>query len=149
MARNKSPSAAASCECLTSRWGSIWARGRRGEGDRARFQTRPDRLIKRGGQTELVIDTKWKRIGFDPEDKKHGVAQADVYQMMVYGRLYDCPELLLLYPHHAGLGEGAFARNYTVTGCDDRLRLATLHMALGAAELEGRLMGALGLLVST
>ena len=119
-----------------------------GEGGRARFQTRPDLLIKRGGQTELVIDTKWKRIGLDPEDKKHGVAQADVYQMMAYGRIYDCPELLLLYPHHAVLGEGAFARKYTVAGGDDRLRPATLDMALGAAALEGRLMGALGLLVS-
>lgn len=103
-----------------------------GEGGTPRFQTRPDILIKRGGRTVLVLDTKWKRIGLNPEDRKHGVSQADVYQMMAYGRIYQCRDLMLLYPHHAALGEGSFERSYAVTGCNDRLGLATVDLRAGA-----------------
>jgi len=72
------------------------------------FQTRPDILIKRGGAVLQVIDTKWKRIVARIDDPKRGVSQADVYQMMAYGRLYQCGKLTLLYPHHreAGCDEG-------------------------------------------
>jgi 5-methylcytosine-specific restriction endonuclease McrBC regulatory subunit McrC len=67
-------------------------------GDGAKlFQTKPDILIKRDGAVELVIDTKWKRIARRIDDPKQGVAQADIYQMMAYGRLYQCPRLMLLY----------------------------------------------------
>ena len=63
------------------------------------FQTRPDILIKRGNTVVQVIDTKWKRIGTRIEDPKHGVSQGDIYQMLAYGQLYQCPRLTLLYPH--------------------------------------------------
>lgn len=36
-----------------------------------------------------VVDTKWKRISNRIDDLKHGVSQADVYQMMAYGQLMD------------------------------------------------------------
>ena len=64
----------------------------------------------------LVIDAKWKRFGLNLEDAKHGVALADVFQMMAYGRFYGCRELVLLYPHHAGLGQGTFAKAFAFTG---------------------------------
>ena len=35
-------------------------------------------------------------------DRKKGVAQSDVYQMMAYARLYDCNRLMLLYPASSG-----------------------------------------------
>jgi len=76
-----------------------------GEGRRKCFQTRPDILLKRGGQTVMVIDTKWKRLGQNLEDRKHGISHADIYQMMAYARLYDCPQVMLLYPHHVGLAQ--------------------------------------------
>ncbi|MGQ4631874.1 5-methylcytosine restriction system specificity protein McrC, partial [Raoultella ornithinolytica] len=53
-----------------------------------RFQTRPDLLIERNHQIVMIIDTKWKRIGRHPEDARHGISQADVYQMMAYARIY-------------------------------------------------------------
>jgi 5-methylcytosine-specific restriction enzyme subunit McrC len=69
------------------------------------FQTKPDVLVKRNGVVEHVIDTKWKRICRHTEDPKQGVAQSDVYQMMAYGQLYQCPRMILLYPHHGALGD--------------------------------------------
>jgi 5-methylcytosine-specific restriction enzyme subunit McrC len=95
------------------------------------FQTKPDILVKRGRQVVQVIDTKWKRIAAHIEDKKQGVSQADIYQMMAYGRLYDCSRLTLLYPHHSGLlcGEGLQAA-HRVTGSDHWLETATIDVAV-------------------
>jgi 5-methylcytosine-specific restriction enzyme subunit McrC len=69
------------------------------EDQRQVFQTRPDILIKHDDVVLQVIDTKWKRIAARIDDPKGGVSQADVYQMMAYGRLYRCRKLTLLYPH--------------------------------------------------
>lgn len=96
------------------------------------FQTRPDILIKRGGAVLQVIDTKWKRIAARIDDPKRGVSQADVYQMMAYGRLYRCGKLTLLYPHHHGAGcdEGLIGE-YSVNSSDDRLELFSIDVARG------------------
>lgn len=97
-----------------------------------RFMTRPDILIKRGGVVEMVIDTKWKRISRRIDDPKQGVSQSDVYQMMAYGHLYQCDQLLLLYPHHAGLGvEEGLASRHRLTGTKARLATATLNLVDG------------------
>ena len=62
------------------------------DGDgRPRFQTIPDILVKRGSETLLVVDTKWKRLSARVDDPKQGIAQADVYQMLAYSRIYRCP----------------------------------------------------------
>jgi 5-methylcytosine-specific restriction enzyme subunit McrC len=63
------------------------------------FQTRPDIILRDpAGRASLIIDTKWKHISSQIEDKRQGVSQSDVYQMMAYGELYDCVDLVLLYP---------------------------------------------------
>ncbi|MBE7728247.1 McrC family protein [Komagataeibacter sp. FXV3] len=103
------------------------------EGDqgRRRFQTRPD-IIVRDRQSSMpvtIVDTKWKRLSPAIEDAKHGVSQTDVYQMMAYGQLYACPDLLLLYPHHLGLGSGQFATDYLIHGSKDRLHLRSIDVA--------------------
>lgn len=110
-----------------------------GEHGRKRFQTRPDILIERDGQTVMVIDTKWKLIGRNPEDKKRGVSQSDVYQMMAYARLYRCREVMLLYPHHAGLGTEALDAGYGMMEGDEELRIATVNLVLGEAAVVQRL----------
>ncbi|MDJ0278807.1 restriction endonuclease [Sphingomonas sp. 2R-10] len=94
------------------------------------FQTRPDILVKRGDVVLQVIDTKWKRIAARIDDPKRGVSQADVYQMMAYGRLYRCDRLTLLYPHHreAGCDEGLIG-NYAVNSSSDRLDLFSVDLA--------------------
>lgn len=103
------------------------------------FQTRPDILIKRGDAVVQVVDTKWKRITARIDDPKRGVSQADVYQMMAYGRLYECERLTLLYPHHdqAGCDEGLIG-DYGVNSCQDRLELFSIDVARGD-DIKARL----------
>jgi 5-methylcytosine-specific restriction enzyme subunit McrC len=102
-----------------------------GESGRRRFQTTPDILIRRDMKTVMVIDTKWKLIGRDPEDKKRGVSQSDVYQVMAYARLYKCGELMLLYPHHAMLGNHALDAGYMISEGVERLRVSSVDLMAG------------------
>jgi 5-methylcytosine-specific restriction enzyme subunit McrC len=101
---------------------------------RGLFRTRPDILVRRGSEVVQVIDTKWKRIAARIDDPKRGVAQADVYQMMAYGRLYRCDRLTLLYPHRAELGqpEGRLTGS-RVTGSAATLETATIDVSHSAA----------------
>jgi 5-methylcytosine-specific restriction enzyme subunit McrC len=94
------------------------------------FQTKPDILIKRGNTVLQVIDTKWKRIAARIDDPKQGVSQADVYQMMAYGRLYQCNKLTLLYPHHGELrsAEGSIG-DYAVNFSQDRLQVFSIDVS--------------------
>lgn len=91
--------------------------------------TKPDILVKRRGTVELIIDTKWKHAGHRLDDPKRGVSQSDVYRMIAYGQLYDCPDLMLLYPHQADLGPtaGVFA-THRITGTGRLLRGATVAL---------------------
>ncbi len=109
------------------------------EGGKPRFQTTPDILIKRNGQVQLVIDTKWKLVGQNPEDKKRGVSQSDVYQMMAYARLYRCREVMLLYPHHAGLGGDGLNAAYAIMEGNERLRIASVNLTAGKQAVQQRL----------
>jgi len=95
-----------------------------------RFMTMPDILVRRGGQVVMVIDTKWKRLSARIDDKKRGVGQSDVYQMMAYGRVYSCPQLMLLYPHHRDLDrpEGVLDI-HRIRGGEDTLTTATLDIS--------------------
>jgi 5-methylcytosine-specific restriction enzyme subunit McrC len=104
-----------------------------------RFQTTPDILIKRDSQAVMVIDTKWKLIGRNPEDKKRGVSQSDVYQMMAYARLYHCREVMLLYPQHASLGAKPLDTGYTMLEGDERLRIASVDLVAGKEAVVQRL----------
>lgn len=97
---------------------------------RRRFMTKPDIIIRQGSERLMIIDTKWKRLASSIDDPKQGVGQADVYQMMAYGRVYACPRLMLLYPHHDGLGSmpGETSR-HDVLGSGDRLTTATIELS--------------------
>jgi len=101
------------------------------EGDIGRFRTRPDLIIRKGERIALIIDTKWKRMTPRIDDPKQGVSQADVYQLMAYGRLYDCPTVMLLYPHHADLPPEPIRRWYSIakTGSNEKLIVATQDLA--------------------
>jgi 5-methylcytosine-specific restriction enzyme subunit McrC len=50
-----------------------------------------------------LIDTKWKRL--DLQKHHAGVKQADVYQMYAYGKEFDVPLTVLLYPRCGKLPE--------------------------------------------
>lgn len=108
------------------------------------FQTKPDILIKDGPDVVQIIDTKWKRIARQIDDKRQGVNQSDVYQMMAYGQIYGCPRLTLLYPHHLGLSEAEGLRSsHRVVGSDSWLETATFDVATNTLAAE-RLLGLVG-----
>lgn len=98
------------------------------------FQTRPDLLLKRRGKVIAVIDTKWKRLSADPLDRKYGVSQADVYQMMAYARLYECERLMLLYPSVPGAGCGE-VRRFGVHQGREMIALGRVDLAQDNASL--------------
>lgn len=101
------------------------------EGDTGRFRTCPDLIVRQDDRVALIIDTKWKRMTPRLDDPKQGVSQADVYQLMAYGRLYDCSTVMLLYPHHAGLPPDLIRRRYSIAARDaaETLIVATLNLA--------------------
>jgi 5-methylcytosine-specific restriction enzyme subunit McrC len=68
----------------------------------AAFELRPDIVVSNGSGVEFIIDTKWKRL--ETAAHREGVGSADVYQMHAYATQYGAPDVVLLYPHHAGLG---------------------------------------------
>lgn len=101
------------------------------------FRTKPDILIRDSCRVIHVIDTKWKRISSRVDDPKRGVGQADVYQMMAYGRLYQASRLTLLFPHHAGL-EGRDGRQaiHRIGGDEAWLETASFDVSHGRNALE-------------
>ena len=99
------------------------------EGETGRFRTRPDVIVRHRNGIALIVDTKWKRIkGID--DPKQGVSQADVYQLMAYGRVYECTDVVLLYPHHGELPPEPILRQYSIgkPGAQEGLLVATLDV---------------------
>lgn len=105
--------------------------------ERAVFQTKPDILIWRAGQVVHVIDTKWKRISSRIDDRKQGVSQGDVYQMMAYAQLYCAPRLTLLYPHHPGLGATELVQaKHRITGQTTALEIASIDVANGGNIID-------------
>lgn len=102
------------------------------------FRTRPDIILRRGSRTLAIIDTKWKKLSRDPRDRKHGVSQADVYQLMAYARLYPTKELMLLYPGEPGKQCGERAP-FGIAGGAERLGIATIDTSCSQDEVIVRL----------
>lgn len=66
-----------------------------------RFQLRPDIGVFRDGKALCLLDTKWKRLD---SGKPYGnVSQADMYQMYAYGKEFEAPLTVLVYPRHGNL----------------------------------------------
>jgi 5-methylcytosine-specific restriction enzyme subunit McrC len=104
------------------------------------FRTKPDIMLRRGREIVAIIDTKWKKLSLDPLDRKHGVSQADVYQLMAYARLYRTAELMLLYPGLPGQGCDKRAQ-FGIAGGSERLRIATADVSLDEKVLVEALRG--------
>ena len=62
------------------------------------FYMKPDISLMSGRETEFILDTKWKRINGEGSDRKHGISQADMYQLFAYGKKYGCKQVALVYP---------------------------------------------------
>ncbi len=104
-------------------------------GGKLNFAMRPDIVAapRTDGGHWIIMDTKWKRIG--KEQDKHGISQADIYQMYSYGMRYcrdkGCPvELALLYPRSERFAEPQVLRE---PSGEKPLRLHLLPVDLAAA----------------
>ncbi|EAK5889012.1 McrC family protein [Campylobacter lari] len=58
------------------------------------FMLKPDLYI----ENEMIVDTKWKIPDQNIEDKKHGIAQNDLYQMFAYACKFKINDIKLIYP---------------------------------------------------
>ena len=64
---------------------------------RSAFTMKPDMNLKWGNE-RFILDVKWKRINENDNGPKHGISQADVYQLFAYGKKYGCRHVALVYP---------------------------------------------------
>jgi 5-methylcytosine-specific restriction enzyme subunit McrC len=63
------------------------------------FRLRPDIILQKDSGDSagrFILDTKYKLLG--GLDRKEGVSQSDLYQMLAYSKKYDCPSVVMLYP---------------------------------------------------
>ncbi|MCC8402020.1 McrC family protein [Paraburkholderia sp. MMS20-SJTN17] len=60
------------------------------------FLLRPDIVVTRAHRTVCIADTKWKRLTLD--ERRMGISQSDLYQMLAYADRYSCDRIVLLYP---------------------------------------------------
>jgi 5-methylcytosine-specific restriction enzyme subunit McrC len=60
------------------------------------FRLRPDIVVRKDGAPLCIMDTKWKRLS--PEERKLGICQSDLYQMLAYAEGYSSSAVLLIYP---------------------------------------------------
>jgi 5-methylcytosine-specific restriction enzyme subunit McrC len=62
------------------------------------FKMRHD-IFLTNGERKIIVDTKYKLRTFEKDDKKKGIAQSDMYQMVSYAFRRGCNDVLLLYPN--------------------------------------------------
>ncbi len=91
------------------------------------FQTKPDVIIRVAGK-QYIIDTKWKVLDCNIADKKRGISQGDVYQMMAYSQVYNCNHLMLLYPALPGEKSGIVDQLLIENSRADRAEKARLSI---------------------
>ena len=86
------------------------------------FTLKPDIVV----DNDIVIDTKWKKL--KPEETTAGVEQADVYQMLAYGRAYNAKRHVLVYPWQEGLGSPGVCRRWRVPGSTTPFDVVTVDV---------------------
>ena len=90
------------------------------------FQLKPDVVVE-APRGRIVLDAKWKELG-PSQDRKLGVIEKDVYQMLVYGQAYRAKRLVLLYPWLSELGTKGINRSWRVQGTQTPLDVATVDV---------------------
>lgn len=66
------------------------------------FRLEPDLLLCNGAYTLLLLDVKYKVL--DPRERRLGISQGDLYQMVAYAERYATQRVLLVYPQTADMG---------------------------------------------
>jgi 5-methylcytosine-specific restriction enzyme subunit McrC len=76
------------------------------------FRLRPDIVVRKDGASLCIVDTKWKRLS--PEERKLGISQGDLYQMLAYAEGYASSAVLLIYPWDPAGGDHLSVRKRLV-----------------------------------
>jgi 5-methylcytosine-specific restriction enzyme subunit McrC len=89
-------------------------------------------------QFPLLLDTKYKFL--DTNNRRHGIAPDDFYQMYAYAHRYKCQRVLLVYPQTAEISDPLRVR-FNVLESDKIVIAVTvdLRVRLDQAEGEGSL----------
>ncbi len=58
-----------------------------------KFNIKPDIVIYEDDKPKLIIDTKYKKVEF-----KKDIKESDIYQVFTYAKVYECENIILLYP---------------------------------------------------
>lgn len=107
---------------------------------KARFNLNPDFGVFSGKEVVCLLDTKWKKLDLD---KTHSnVSQSDMYQMYAYGKEYDSPLTILVYPRMDKLPE-VVAEYYhhedEINGLPRKISVATLNVSSDFSQLGNRI----------
>lgn len=96
-----------------------------------RFKLKPDLMIKNKKEFKLVLDTKWKCLKPDEEDRKNGVSQADMYQMFAYAKQYGCRDVVLLYPDNGEATQKRYMISNDINNdINEQIRIETVKLNL-------------------
>jgi 5-methylcytosine-specific restriction enzyme subunit McrC len=120
---------------LTNGWGEVQlraqAKGRptylaeRLPDGKAVFRLAPDILFtKPSGRAVLILDTKYKELAAN--QRRLGISESDMYQMLAYAVALDCPRTLLLYPQRAG--SPPTSARFETLGHPHSVRVATINL---------------------
>ena len=106
---------------------------------RRQFALRPDIGVFQGKRNLCMLDTKWKRLA---ANRSHdNVSQSDIYQMYAYGKEYDSPRVILLYPQHSGLPHAIADYQHHDGNPAKRIQVRTVNVSepLSRRDVQGRL----------
>jgi len=92
-------------------------------------------LVEESYDLKLFDDLRKHHDAHTPDGRRVQIkaAQGDMYQMYAYAQRYECRDVVLMYPHHAGLGPGCGVRRTYAVRRDDgagtgRVRIATVDL---------------------
>jgi len=93
--------------------------------DKPMFYLKPDILLWYLGTPKLIIDTKNKALPLNLPYRE--IAEGDVYQVLTYASRFQCPDILLLYPHTLGANQ-ATPYCLSIEGAPIRLFVTSLDL---------------------
>ena len=62
------------------------------------FMMKPDISLRKGARVAFILDAKWKDLDTSFDALRHGIDQADLYQLYAYAKGYNCSAVALVYP---------------------------------------------------
>ena len=109
------------------------------------FNLKPDVVIQQNNRPYIVLDTKWKRLELHKDSTKYDIRESDkfdikesdIYQMIAYAHAYDPSRLVLLYPWHKEIADGAgIFRRWEIDGKNKNYPLDIATVDIGYSKQD-------------